>query len=122
MSNGVSYARNILQFTENKEILNGYLAGLVDHYYEKMGWRTDLDTISDMDRQAMTLALGFFENNLTFCYTEDPHNSTLRKMPLCYTKKVFIVLKNCLTISFIIFNDTLDLKFSKYQICCHVPQ
>ena len=60
MSNGVSYARNILQFTENKEILNGYLVGLVDHYYQKMGWRTDLDTISDMDRQAMTLALGKF--------------------------------------------------------------
>ena len=61
MSNGVSYARNILQFTENKEILNGYLVGLVDHYYQKMGWRTDLDTISDMDRQAMTLALGILK-------------------------------------------------------------
>ena len=72
MSNGVSYARNILQFTENKEILNGYLVGLVDHYYQKMGWRTDLDTISDMDRQAMTLALGILKiTKLLTCFIWD---------------------------------------------------
>ena len=58
MSNGISYARNILQFTENKEILHQYLLGLVENYYLKMGWRDDLDTISDMERQSMTLALG----------------------------------------------------------------
>ena len=58
MSNGISYARNILQFTENKEILHQYLLGQVENYYLKMGWRDDLDTISDMERQSMTLALG----------------------------------------------------------------
>ena len=44
-SNGINYLRTILKFTNNKEVLDGYLQHLVDAYYLKHGWNQNLNTI-----------------------------------------------------------------------------
>ena len=49
--------RDIMKYTEDKDILDGYLKGIVEKFYQKNHWSVDVGEISDMDRVAMSVAL-----------------------------------------------------------------
>ena len=56
-ADGIKYMRNIMKYTEDKDILDGYLAGIVDKMYKANDWSTDVSKIDDMKRVGMSIAL-----------------------------------------------------------------
>ena len=54
---GIKYMRDIMKYTDDKDILDGYLKGIVEKFYQKNNWGVDVGKISDMDRVAMSVAL-----------------------------------------------------------------
>ena len=54
---GVRYMRDIMKYTDDKAVLDGYLNGIVDKFYSANNWSTDVSKINDMQRIAMSVAL-----------------------------------------------------------------
>ena len=44
-ANGIGYARSILKFTSNKQVLDDLLQKLVSSFYKSNGWKQNLSTI-----------------------------------------------------------------------------
>ena len=54
---GVRYMRDIMKYTDDKAVLDGYLNGIVDKFYTANNWSTEVSKINDMERIAMSVAL-----------------------------------------------------------------
>ena len=54
---GVKYMRNIMKYTEDKAVLDGYLNGIVEKFYNANDWSLDVSKIDDMQRTALSVSL-----------------------------------------------------------------
>lgn len=56
-ADGIKYMRDIMKYTDDKDILDGYLNGVVAKMYAANDWSTNVSAIDDMKRVGMSIAL-----------------------------------------------------------------